>query len=85
MFVGGYQIIDLGGADLGETAVTVPGVFATIEGTQKPIRVCNFTFGGSVQHAIQTPVTLGENSVTLHAMSFNITVTDEDAVTAAAS
>lgn len=87
MFVGGYQCIDLLGAELtvGGDGVSVAGVFATIEATQKPIRLCNFSVGNLVQHAVSVSTEMGTNEFVLYTGgSYKLTVSESDIVTAVA-
>lgn len=87
MFVGGYQCIDLHGAELtvGGDGVSVDGVFDIIESTQKPIRLCNFSVGNLVQHAVDVATEIGTNAFILHTGgTYNINVTESNIVTAVA-
>lgn len=88
MAKGGYQIIDFGGVELGETAVTIKGAYAKA-GTGKAILLENFkmgesnvlsTFGTALldsdDYVITVPFGRVYNAV--------ITIADDDTVTAAA-
>lgn len=87
MAKGGYQIIDFGGASLGETAVTIKGAYAKA-GTGKALLLENFMIGesnvlsafgvallSSDDYVITIPITGVYNAV--------ITIDDDDAVVAA--
>ena len=45
-YPGGYMIIDLEGATIDETPVTIPGIYAKIANSQKPVYVTNYTSEG---------------------------------------
>lgn len=87
MAIGGYQIIDFKGIDLGETAVTLPGAYGKAT-AGKPVLAENLNIGRAVPACFMT-VSPGDDLVELTALvggvySASVYITDEDAVTAAA-
>lgn len=88
MALGGYQIIDFKGIELGETAVTIPDAYAKCA-TGKAILAENIVLGeGSDPVSGFVISALSEDGYTLTFLiagvhSVVVTITDEDAVTAA--
>lgn len=83
--IGGYQIVNLQGADFTlNAAVVVEGVYNTIaNGNYKAILIEDFSIGGVKQYAGFAAVEIGTNAFNLAIGDYLFTVTNMDSVTVA--
>lgn len=84
IYKGGYQIIDFTGKEIDTTGITIPGVYAAIEGATKPILAANVYapdgFGELVLNFYVNLALESSDFVILQNASYKITVNDDDLV-----
>lgn len=83
MSTGGYQIIDLENYDFSpETAQTIVGVYAKIEGTRKPILLSNIVVDGKEFHDVFISPKLSGTTYSFEIYDeYNVSITDNDEIT----
>lgn len=86
MLKGGYQIIDLKGENLTENAVTIPGIYDSIEGNyHKPLLLSGIVIGGIERPDVYTSASVNSSNYVLPLYNGSITVTSENLVTYSAN
>lgn len=81
---GGYQIIDLGGANFTVASpVTVKGVYAKINGTNKPIMIEHFAIDGTEKKSTFVEVSVSSGNFVFVAYGHTFTIANTDSITIA--
>ena len=80
---GGYQIVDLKDLPLSDTAVNIPGVYDSIEGTRKAILLSGINIGGVEYHDTFIEVTVDSSNYTATVYGKTLTITSDDNITLA--
>lgn len=79
---GGYQIVNLKGISLSNTAVVIPGIYESIEGNHfKPLLLSGINLSGVEKADSYITTKAGTNDFTISVYEGTITVTNEDFVT----
>lgn len=82
MLKGGYQIVDLHGEALTDSAVIIPGIYENIEGNyQKPLLLSGVHVDGMERADVFAPAIIDGGNFTFAVYGGTITVTSDDAVT----
>lgn len=85
MLKGGYKIVDLQDMSLSDQAVTIAGIYDSIEQSyQKALILSGINIGGVEKNDIYVELKHDDNSYSVVAYGYTITITSEDAVTAVA-
>lgn len=78
----GYLVIDLGGRTfVSGTAQTISGLYAKIQKADKPVLLCNATFGSTVILPYIAYGVVGSNKFTFTVGADTLEITSADAVT----
>lgn len=79
---GGYQMLDFRGISISSTAVTIDGVYETIEGNYyKPLLLCGINIGGVDKNDIFVELSTSNSNYTFDVYGGIITITKENKVT----
>lgn len=82
MFKGGYKIIDLHNEPISDSAVTIKGIYESIENNhRKPLLLSGIVIENTEKADVFTSATTDSGNFILSAYGGNITITSDDSVT----
>lgn len=79
---GGYQMVDFRGISISSTAVTIDGVYETIEGNYyKPLLLCGINISGVDKNDIFVELGTNNSNYTFDVYGGTITITKDNMIT----